>query len=120
MRRPDCFCRPTRESNIANPVNECRTHDDATQAQPAGATWLSDLSTPVQAFPMLRARGHRVCLLESAEGPARLSRYSSLGTDISVSVRARREGVMVTRPERRVEPFDATADEQALKVGGRA
>ncbi len=89
-----------------NPPYERSTPDDATQAQLAWAAWPSDLSTPVQAFLALRARGHRVCLLESAEGPARLSRYSFLGIDPSVSVRARREGVMLTRPGRRAERFD--------------
>lgn len=41
----------------------------------AWAAWPADLATPVQAFLSLRAAGHRVCLLESVEGPARLAEH---------------------------------------------
>lgn len=47
-------------------------------------TWLerpSDLHTPVRLFLALRGRGHQVCLLESAEGPDRIARYSFLALD---------------------------------------
>ncbi|MDA0667591.1 MAG: chorismate-binding protein [Planctomycetota bacterium] len=47
-------------------------------------TWLerpSDLHTPVRLFLALRSRGHQVCLLESAEGPDRIARYSFLALD---------------------------------------
>lgn len=47
-------------------------------------TWLerpSDLHTPVRLFLALRGCGHQVCLLESAEGPDRIARYSFLALD---------------------------------------
>nr|MBC8328708.1 hypothetical protein [Planctomycetota bacterium] len=47
----------------------------------AWAELPADLHTPVRAFLALRAAGRRVCLLESAEGPERLARFSFLGVD---------------------------------------
>lgn len=47
----------------------------------------ADLHTPVRAFLALRAAGRRVCLLESAEGPERLARFSFLGLDPAARLR---------------------------------
>ncbi len=56
----------------------------AGQAEDHRLVWAelpADLHTPVRAFLALRGSGHRPCLLESAEGPERLARYSFLGLD---------------------------------------
>src|SRR5512132_4201502 len=63
------------------------TRDDARRHRLAWAVWPADLSTPVQLFLSLRACGHRACLLESVEGPARLARYSFVGVDPRASYR---------------------------------
>ncbi|MFK5955192.1 MAG: chorismate-binding protein [Planctomycetota bacterium] len=63
--------------------NTLRTSTSA-DAESYRLTWLerpSDLHTPVRLFLALRGRGHRVCLLESAEGPDRIARYSFLALD---------------------------------------
>ncbi len=57
---------------------------NAAQADEHRLAWAelpADLHTPVRAFLALRAAGRRVCLLESAEGPERLARFSFLGVD---------------------------------------
>ncbi|MCH2112226.1 MAG: chorismate-binding protein [Planctomycetes bacterium] len=62
--------------------------------------WLempADLLTPVRAFLALRAAGHRVCLLESAEGPDRIARWSFLGVDPEVQLIARRDHAVLTK-----------------------
>ena len=67
-------------------------HSSAAGARASGlayAVWPLDLGTPVQFFLALRAAGHRPCLLESVEGPARLARYSFLGVNPAASLRAR-------------------------------
>jgi anthranilate synthase component 1 len=66
-----------------------RSSADAARASGlAFAVWPLDLATPVQLFLALRASGHKPCLLESVEGPARLARYSFLGVDPAASLRA--------------------------------
>ena len=58
----------------------------ANEAEQFGLAWLeipSDRFTPVGLFLSLRAAGHRPCLLESAEGPLRLARWSLLGVNPS-------------------------------------
>lgn len=62
----------------------------------AWAAWPSDGSTPVRLFLALRARGHRVALLESVEGPARLARWSFLGVDPAASFRGGPGGCTLT------------------------
>ena len=46
----------------------------------------ADRLTPVQATGHLRSAGHRVCLLESAAGPASLASYSFCALDPELSV----------------------------------
>jgi anthranilate synthase component 1 len=53
----------------------------------AWAELPADLHTPVRVFLTLRAAGREPCLLESAEGPERLARYSFLACDPSASLR---------------------------------
>jgi anthranilate synthase component 1 len=57
------------------------TPEDAERYHLAWLERPSDLFTPVQLFLTLRAQGHKVCLLESAEGPDRIARYSFLALD---------------------------------------
>ncbi|MHC4379679.1 MAG: anthranilate synthase component I family protein [Planctomycetota bacterium] len=57
------------------------TSDDADRFHLAWMERPSDLHTPVRLFLTLRGRGHQVCLLESAEGPDRIARYSFLALD---------------------------------------
>lgn len=57
------------------------TPEDAERYHLAWLERPSDLFTPVQLFLTLRAQGHTVCLLESAEGPDRVARYSFLALD---------------------------------------
>jgi anthranilate synthase component 1 len=73
---------------------------EADRLRLAWAAWPADLATPVLAFLALRAAGHRVSLLESVEGPARLARYSFLAVDPSASLRCARAGNVLRRGER--------------------
>ena len=61
------------------------------QAKDHRLVWLdipADLLTPVRGFLALRAAGHHLCLLESAEGPDRIARFSFIGVDPSARLRA--------------------------------
>ena len=60
---------------------ERSTAKDAERHRLAWAAWPADLYSPVRLFLALRSAGREPCLLESAEGPARLARYSFLGVD---------------------------------------
>lgn len=66
------------------------TAAEADRHRLAWAELPADLLTPVRAFLALRSAGHRVCLLESAEGPERLARFSFLGVDPSARLVADR------------------------------
>jgi len=57
------------------------TPRDAERNRLVWAEFPADRTTPVGAFLALRAAGRKVCLLDSAEGPERLARYSFLGVD---------------------------------------
>lgn len=57
------------------------TADDAARFHLAWMECAADLHTPVRVFLSLREAGHRVCLLESAEGADRIARYSFLAID---------------------------------------
>ncbi len=69
------------------PPIETSSARDADASRLCWVAWPADLCTPVQAFLALRERGHRPCLLESVEGPARLARYSFVGGDPCASFR---------------------------------
>ncbi|HEX9795271.1 MAG TPA: chorismate-binding protein, partial [Planctomycetota bacterium] len=58
----------------------------------AWAAWPADLYSPVRLFLALRASGHAPCLLESAEGPARLARYSFLPVDPDARLTGQADG----------------------------
>lgn len=57
------------------------TPSDAGQHQLAWARFPADLRTPVGTYLALREAGRQVCLLESVETGARLTRFSFLGVD---------------------------------------
>jgi anthranilate synthase component 1 len=61
--------------------------DDAERYHIAWARFPADLCTPVAAFLALRHAGRQVCLLESVEKGARLTRFSFLGVDPVASFR---------------------------------
>lgn len=92
---------------------------DADRLHSAWAAWPSDLATPVQAFLALRAAGHRVALLESVEGPARLARYSFLAVDPSASLRCDQAGNVLTRGGR-AERIEGSPHEALRRVARRA
>lgn len=71
-----------------NPPLAASTPREAERTRLAWATLPADLTTPVRAFRSLRAAGHRACLLESVEGPARLARWSFVGLDPVARFRA--------------------------------
>jgi len=85
----------------------------------AWAAWPADLATPVQAFLSLRAAGHRVCLLESVEGPARLARYSFLAVDPTASLRCDRSGNVLRRADAADERIEGAPHEALRKVARR-
>ncbi|HJM38841.1 MAG TPA: chorismate-binding protein [Planctomycetota bacterium] len=61
--------------------------------------WLvlpADLHTPVRLFLSLRAANHQLCLLESAEGPDRIARWSFLGVDPIARFVGHRGGAVLT------------------------
>lgn len=79
------------------------TPEDADRSGLAWAELPADLHTPVRLFLALRGAGHQACLLESAEGPERLARYSFLGVDPTASFRAAHDGAVFDGPEGREE-----------------
>jgi anthranilate synthase component I len=75
------------------------TLQDAADYGLAWAELPADLHTPVRLFLALRAAGHAACLLESAEGPERLARYSFLGVHPTGSFRAAHDGAIFDGPQ---------------------
>lgn len=65
---------------------DAQTHQLVWTEQPA------DCFTPVRVYLSLRAAGYRPCLLESAPGAQRLTRYSMIGVRSSASFRAADDG----------------------------
>ncbi len=94
------------------------TPEDADQNGLVWADLAADLHTPVRLFLALRAAGHEACLLESAEGPERLARYSFLGLDPKARFHAAHDGnELVTADGTETLPGDGL---QALReVAGR-
>ena len=72
-----------------NPPIQRSTPADAERYRLCWTVHPLDLFTPVRVFQSLRAAGHHACLLESVEGPARLSRYSFVGVDPTAHFRGR-------------------------------
>jgi anthranilate synthase component 1 len=68
---------------------------DAERHHLAWAEFPADLTSPVRLFLTLRAARRQVCLLESAEGPARLARYTFIGVDPVARFRGGPEGCRV-------------------------
>ncbi len=76
------------------------TVSSAEQADQHRLVWAelpADLHTPVRVFLALRAAHREPCLLESAEGPERLARYSFLACDPSASLRGDSGAVQLQR-----------------------
>jgi anthranilate synthase component 1 len=92
---------------------ERSTRTDAHTHSLAWATWPADCATPVRLYLALRAAGHRACLLESVEGPARLARYSFVGVDPTASLRGNR--VRDVEGERELAPDSLSALREALR-----
>ena len=63
------------------PFLDRSTPQDAEKHLLAWTVLPADLHTPVRIFLALRDAGRGPCLLESAEGPDRLARYSFFGID---------------------------------------
>jgi len=101
------------------PVLERSTPADAGRHGLAWAAWPADLHTPVRLFLSLRAAGRRPCLLESAEGPARLARYSFLPVDPAETLLATAGGVRLQDREGERE-VPGRAHEALRRVAGPA
>ncbi len=67
-------------ANVSQPIRRSRP-EDAERHALAWAEYPADLTSPVRMFLTLRAEGRQACLLESAEGPTRLARYTFIGVD---------------------------------------
>jgi len=76
---------------VSRPLDRS-TAEDAERHQLAWARFPADLSSPVAAYLALRAAGRQVCLLESVETAARLTRFSFLGVDPVAGFRGGPEG----------------------------
>ena len=69
--------------------------EDAERHHLAWAEYPADLTSPVRLFLTLRAAGRQACLLESAEGPTRLARYTFIGVDPVARFRGGPDGCRV-------------------------
>jgi anthranilate synthase component 1 len=86
---------------VNQPIRRSRP-EDAERHALAWAEFPADLTSPVRMFLTLRAAGRQGCLLESAEGPSRLARYTFIGVDPVARFRGglsgnRVEGIAGTR-----------------------
>ncbi len=73
------------------PIRRSRP-EDAERHALAWAEFPADLTSPVRMFLTLRGAGRQCCLLESAEGPSRLARYTFIGIDPVARFRGGRSG----------------------------
>lgn len=71
------------------------TPAQADQTHFAWAEMPCDLFTPVRIFLSLRASGQRPCLLESAQGPEQLTRYSFIALDPQARFVAADDGIVL-------------------------
>jgi anthranilate synthase component 1 len=92
--------------------------DDAERYHLSWARFPADLCTPVAAFLALRHAGRRVCLLESVEKAARLTRFSFLGVDPVASFRGGPEGCTLQQGGER-EELDGPSHEALRSVAQR-
>jgi len=97
---------------------ERSTRDDAERHRLAWARFPADLCTPVAAFLSLRQAGRQVCLLESVETGARLTRFSFLGVDPVAGFRGGPAGCVLTSEEGR-EELAGPAHEALRRVAER-
>lgn len=92
--------------------NDAQVHQLVWTQQPA------DCFTPVRAYLSLRAAGHRPCLLESAPGAQRLTRYSMIGVRSSASFRAAHDGATLSA-QGQTEPLEANGLDALREVMAR-
>lgn len=71
------------------------TPEQADQTHLAWAELPFDIFTPVGIFLSLRASGRKPCLLESANGPEQLTRFSFIGVDPSARFTAAHDGMLL-------------------------
>lgn len=89
--------------------NDAQVHHLVWTQQPA------DCFTPVRVYLSLRSAGHRPCLLESAPGAQRLTRYSMIGVRSSASFRAAHDGAILNH-QGKVERLDLPGLEALRQV----
>lgn len=80
-------------------MTQCLERSGAAEAERYRLAWArypADSITPVGAYLALRAAGRQVCLLESVERSARLTRFSFLGVDPVARFRGGPEGNVLT------------------------
>lgn len=82
---------------MSQPLQRSRP-EDAARYGLAWAEHPADLTSPVRLFLALRSAGREVCLLESAEGPLRLARWSFVGVDPTARFRGRRDASVLSGP----------------------
>ena len=91
---------------------------DAERHLLAWARYPADLSSPVAAFLALRQAGRQVCLLESVEKGARLTRFSFLGVDPVARFRGAPTGCSLEQDGRK-EELEGPSHEALRRVAER-
>ncbi len=91
---------------------------DAERHLLAWARFPADLTSPVAAYLALRAAGRKVCLLESVEKGARLTRFSFLGVDPVASFRGGPQGCELRRGEE-LETLEGPSHEALRRAAER-
>lgn len=94
------------------------TSEDAQRHLLAWARFPADLTSPVAAYLALRVAGRKLCLLESVEKSARLTRFSFLGVDPVANFRGGPEGCELRRGEER-EVLEGPSHEALRQVAER-
>ena len=79
-----------------------------------------DITSPVRAYLSLKAAGHEACLLESADGPDALARYSFIGVNPHGTLRLFDGGAELQFGSGEVQSFDDSvqAIREAVKACG--
>lgn len=79
-----------------------------------------DITSPVRAFLSLKAAGHDACLLESADGPNALARYSFIGVNPHGTLRLFEDNAELQFGAEEVQNFDdpVSAIRAAVKACG--
>ncbi len=92
----ECFFIPGKESRMVSPtMEEAREYARSYPVVPVGMEIYSDIRTPIQVLRSLKKRGERCFLLESVEGGEKWGRYSFLGLDPRMEIRALDRTIMI-------------------------